>query len=76
MEITQDSNQYREIVAVKFAHSKQHSLVVASVYYHTRSGTTPPHEYAWIQKLLHEANVVQVIIVGDFNAKSDIRGIL
>ncbi|KAH6936493.1 hypothetical protein HPB50_018234 [Hyalomma asiaticum] len=77
METTKASNQYREIVAVKFAFpgkGKQHSLVVASVYYRPRSGTTSPHEYAWIQQLLHEANGVQVIIGGDFNAKSDIWG--
>ncbi|KAH6925367.1 hypothetical protein HPB50_004014 [Hyalomma asiaticum] len=65
MGTTQVSNQYREIVAVEFAFprkGKQHSLVVPSVYYHPRGGTTSP--YAWIQKLLREANGVKVIIGG------------
>ncbi|KAH7965868.1 hypothetical protein HPB49_011676 [Dermacentor silvarum] len=77
MDTTQASNHYREIVAVKLAlpgKGKQHSLVVASVYYRPRSGTTSPNEYAWIPKLLHEANGTQIIIGGDFNAKHGIWG--
>ncbi|KAH7974615.1 hypothetical protein HPB49_017467 [Dermacentor silvarum] len=77
MDTTQASNHYREIMAVKLAlpgKGKQHSLVVASVYYRPRSGTTSPNEYAWIPKLLHEANGTQIIIGGDFNAKHGIWG--
>ncbi|KAL1440558.1 hypothetical protein MTO96_001116 [Rhipicephalus appendiculatus] len=77
METTRASNQYRELVAVKLAlpgKGRQHSLVVASVYYRPCCGATSPHEYVWIQELLREAKGTQIIIGVDFNAKSDIWG--